>query len=226
MRAVRADLLTALLCATAAGSPRAAAGDQGAALPEVAGPTARMAVNLERLQQHLDRAEARTAVLSKDKKVPRGIAFDAAAAGDPQEHARVGYGLLVMVLALSQDAAELPLRRVRALGPGTAEVELVLIGQLPQAELSRLRIQGTMGTVAWGGLYFLPEARRTPGPLLADFARGRMGMAFGTLAPGVFGAWDDREPARAEPAAVKAMAARLFPVMVLLPDVEARLAGK
>jgi len=209
-----------------AGVPAQASGPGAGSLSEVAVVAARMPVDLERLQQHLDRAEARAVGVAQGKKVPRGIAFDTAGATDQPDHARLGHGLLVLVLALAHDPQELPLRRVRALGPGSAEAELVLIGQVPQASVARLRIQGTMGRIAWGGLYFLPEARRTPGPLLADFARGREGMAFGSISPSVLGGLHDRDPARPDPQAVRALAARMFPVAVLLPDVEARLAGR
>jgi hypothetical protein len=129
----------------------------------------------------------------------------------------------VLVMAVSRDAEELPLRRVYALGPGSEQAELLLVGALPPAVLAKLRLQGVMGSATWGGLYFLRQGRRTPGPLLADFARGRQGMAFGSLAPSVFRGLDDREPARTDPQAVRELAGREFPVAELAPDLEARL---
>jgi len=192
-------------------------------LAEVAPVVSRTPVDLERLQRHLDRAGERAARLAKGQSAPRGIAFDAAGGAGQQEHARLGHGVLVLVVAVSHDPAELPLRRVRALGPGSAERELVQVGRLPPPVLAALRLPPALGSAADGGLWFLPEARATPGPLLADFARSREGLAFGEVSPAVLAGLHDRDPARPEAAVVRVVAAREFPVAELLPDLEARL---
>lgn len=191
-----------------------------------AGPPAAVPLDLARLQQHLDGVERAVSRLPPDKAVPRALVFDAAGGADQQEHARLGNGLLVMVVAVTRDAGELPLRRVRARGPGGAEATLALVGSLPAGALARLRLPAALGSAAgWGGLYFLPGARRTPGPLLADFARNREGMEFGTIGPTVFGALRDVDGARVEPRAVREVAAREFPAAELLPGLDERLAA-
>jgi hypothetical protein len=111
--------------------------------------------------------------------IPRVAFFDIAYPSDSAEaHALEGYALLV-VTALTQDSAELPLARLYV----RSSVERTL--PLLRGASSRLAardsaIAATFGFFRFDGIYMLPLAyRASPGELLADFVQGRQGFRLG-----------------------------------------------
>lgn len=111
-----------------------------------------------------------------DAPVPRVVFYDIAYPRDAREYASLdGHGVILLT-ALSQERAELPLRRVYVPSDGK-EVELRLLKVVLSEQAPGAPSAGTFGPYRADALYLLPlYLRARPGDLLADFAAGRTAL--------------------------------------------------
>ena len=127
-----------------------------------------------------DRIHDAAATYRSYAPVPRVAFFDAAYPKDSTEYVAMnGYALLV-VTALAQDSAELPLARLY-LGSVNGELDLTSLFTIRSTVAARDSVERfTFGPFRADALYLYPVASRSV-DLLADFAAHRRGFRLGQL---------------------------------------------
>jgi len=186
------------------------------------GPIEKEPAGLSKLQGRIREAETQVQEMIQSGRLadcPRLVLHDWAAASNQAEHEAISEGALIMLLAVSKDAAELPLQLAYVDRGETKPMRLVQIAHLPEAELRRLKLSGVLGSHVWAGLYWLPAMRRLEGKVRVDFAKNREDFGVGLNLPPdpkMFeGLVDKLQAFPGLPgAAVKAMAEREFPGFV------------
>ncbi len=184
------------------------------------------ATSLKKLQQRIVGAEAQVNDLIKSGRLescPRVVVFDWAAASNQAEHDAISEGGIIMLLAISKDPEEVPLKLAYVDRGKDKPVRLVKIGELSSAQVSKLRFNGVVGTHAWAGLYWMPAMRRIEGKVLVDFSKTREDFSIGLSLPPnpkMFEGLNDNltEFPGLPGIAVKAMAEREFPGFELDKD--------
>jgi hypothetical protein len=116
------------------------------------------------------------------QRMPQGaerhITFDFVFPHDPDEYRAVGKSALFLVVAVSQNAEELPLRRVYTRAGGR-DVEIPLLGRPRRLQTSAGSIaRGVFGAYRSDAFYLAPVGPlMTENVVLCDFARNRTGFA-------------------------------------------------
>jgi hypothetical protein len=178
-------------------------------------PVSQGAVTPADMTKRLELAAAR-ALTSSLTGVARGAAIDFAWPSDAEEYRALAKHVLVLVSVVTQDAAELPLRRVYVSANGH-ETELVRLsswrGKVAKESVTFL----ALGPHREDGFYLAPAgAMMADGFLQADFATRRNNFNLYKLpgtAPDPIKADSDPMPAPGatpEPAALKAMLHREY----------------
>jgi hypothetical protein len=113
--------------------------------------------------------------------VPRLALFDVAyPASDAELAEMAGYGVL-LVTALSQDASELPPKRLYGVINGTGKT-LSLISATTSATTQSPTVSKVLGSHRWDALYLFPVYLTRDGAKIAmDFAAHRKGFVLGTF---------------------------------------------
>jgi hypothetical protein len=132
-------------------------------------PVSRGAVTPADMTQRLERSAIRIAQ-STPKGVARGASVDLAWPSDPEEYRAIAKHVLVLVSVVTQDAAELPLRRVYV-GANGRETELLrLSSQLSAVKKGSITF-AMLGPYREDGFYLAPVgAMVADGFLQADCA--------------------------------------------------------
>ena len=142
--------------------------------------------SLKKLQQRIVGAEAQVNDLIKAgrlESVPRVVVFDWAAASSQAEHEAISEGGLIMLLAISKDPEELPLKLAYVHRGKDKPVRLVKVAELGPAQVSKLKFSGVVGMHGWAGLYWMPAIRRIEGRVLVDFSKNREDFSIGFSLP-------------------------------------------
>ena len=185
-------------------------------------PVSQGAVSPADMTKRLEQAAART-LASSPTGADRGAAFDFTWPADADEYRALAKHVLVLVSVVTQNAAELPLRRVYV-SAGGHETELVrLTSQLSAVRPGSMTFR-VLGPHREDGFYLAPAgAMLADGFLQADFATARNNFNLYKLPgtpPDPIKADSDPMPAPGatpEPAAVKAMLHREYKGFELPP---------
>jgi hypothetical protein len=147
----------------------------------------------------------------------RGSSVDFAWASAPQEYRALAKHVLVLVSVVTQDAAELPLRRVYVVDPGGKETALTKLSSQLSAVRKGSVTASVLGPYREDGFYLAPAGpMMADGYLQADFAVRRNGFNLYKLPgtpPDFIKADGDPIPspdAKPETSAVKAMLQREY----------------
>lgn len=178
-------------------------------------PVSQGSVTPEAIGKRLEDTAERTRKASPNGGA-RGAIVDFAWAQDADEYRALGKYVVVLISAVSQDAAELPLKRVYVQAKGR-EVELLRIGSERREVPQDSPVHAMLGPFREDSFYLAPAGvMMREGILLVDFAVRRSGFRLYELpgAPPDF-VTRDRNPmpaanARPEPAALKAIIAREY----------------
>ncbi len=151
------------------------------------------------------RIEAAAERYASRTPVARIVLYDIGYPRDAREYAELDGHAVVLLTALSQERAELPIRRVYV-AAGGREVELLLLKLvLSEEKTADGPAARAFGRYRADALYLLPVYLRTrAGELLADFDRNRTGVrvaAFGTPLPSTLSGLGIRPPTGAGPSA-------------------------
>lgn len=147
--------------------------------------------------------------------------FDIAYPADPEELAALRGHAVMLVSALSQQAAELPPRRVYGAFEGR-RIELTLLTSALNRAPQSPAVAKVLGAARWDALYLVPVYLVRDGATIEmDFAKNREGFVLGKFATADRAqlgfpdyAFAALPTARPEPPAVNALAAREFPGFV------------
>ncbi|MFZ1612601.1 MAG: hypothetical protein WAT51_00410 [Holophaga sp.] len=177
------------------------------------------ATGLKKLQQRIVDAETQVNELIKSGRLescPRVVVYDWATASNQAEHDAISEGALILLLAISKDPTELPVKLAYVNRGKEKPIRLIKIGELSSAMVKRLKLTGIVGTNAWAGLYWLPAIRRIEGKVLVDFSKNREDFSIGLSLPPdqkMFEGLNDHitEFPGLPNSAVKAMSEREFP---------------
>lgn len=133
----------------------------------------------ERMNQRIEEAALR---YQSSAPVPRVVLYDIAYPHDEREFAALDGHAVMLTTALSQERAELPLKRVYV-SAGGKEIELKAVRQVlsEQADPASATAK-TFGAFRADTLYLLPvQLRMRPGDLMVDFGGNRTGFKMATL---------------------------------------------
>ena len=178
-------------------------------------PVSQGAVTPADMTKRLEQSAIRTAQ-SAPKGAARGASVDFAWPSDPEEYGAVTKHVLVLVSVVTQDAAELPLRRVYVSANGQ-ETDLVRLSSELRAVKKGSITFAVLGPYREDGFYVAPAGRMIgDGFLQADFAIRRNNFNLYKLpatAPDFVKA--DNDPmsapdARPDPSALTAMLRREY----------------
>jgi hypothetical protein len=135
-------------------------------------PVSQGAVSPASMTERLEKSAIR-ALQSAPNGAARGSAVDFAWPSSPEEYRALGRHVLVLVSVVTQDSAELPLRRVHVDAVG-GETELIkLSSQLSDVKKGSVTFSA-LGPHREDGFYLAPAARMlADGFLRADFAVSR-----------------------------------------------------
>jgi hypothetical protein len=156
----------------------------------------------ETMRQRIEKAAVKYGAAAP---VARIILYDIGYPRDPREYAGLDGHAVVLLTALSQERAELPIRRVYVSADGR-EVELKLLKLVLSEQAAPFDAAArTFGRFRADALYLLPVYLRTrAGNLLADFDRNRTALkvaSFGTPLPGEVNGLGIKPPTGAGPLA-------------------------
>ena len=141
------------------------------------GPVSRGAVTPETIDKRLQ-GTAETAKGISATGLPRGAIVDFAWAQDPDEYRALGKYVVVFVSAVSQDAAELPLKRVYMVDAKGREVVLRKISSERREVPKDTLVHAMLGPYREDSFYLAPaRAMMNDGTLLLDFAVRRSGFS-------------------------------------------------
>lgn len=133
----------------------------------------------ERMNQRIEEAAVR---YQSEAPIPRVVLYDIAYPHDAREYAALDGHALMLTTALSQERAELPLKRVYV-SAGGKEIELKAVRQVlsEQADAGSATAK-TFGAFRADTLYLLPMyLRMSPGDLMVDFGGNRTGFKVATM---------------------------------------------
>ncbi len=178
-------------------------------------PVAQKAVTSAEMTERLEKSAARTAK-SAPQGAARGASVDFTWPADTEEYRKLAKHVLVLVSVVTQDAAELPLRRVYVDSNGKQTALTRLSSQRSSVARESLTFS-VLGQHREDGFYLAPAgAMMAEGYLQADFAVRRIGFNLYRL-PGIPPDFirDDSDPmpakdARPETPALKAMLQREY----------------
>jgi len=152
--------------------------------------------------------------------VPRGAFYDLAWPKDTAEYRRMaGFGL-ILITAVDQQAAELPIARAYVETANGRDSTLTLLGsiasEIPAADTSARTV---FGRYRFDALYLVPLAPGWRGSVvIIDFTQGRTGFRVGRIAettPAEVAGATTRLAARPEAAAVAVMIRREYPDFIV-----------
>jgi hypothetical protein len=124
-----------------------------------------------------DRLRAAATEYRRYAPVPRISLFDLAFPSSPTEYRAVGGYAVLLITAMSQDSAELPLARVYVNDGTHVEALLVLSSVLSVTDSSLGEVRHTLGRYRFDALYSIPvQSIVRPGQLVIDYARHRSGF--------------------------------------------------
>lgn len=183
----------------------------------VESPAVEKAVTPDTIGRRLDAAAERGRRTAPNGAV-RGAVVDLAWPKDESEYRALGKYAVVLVSAVSQDASELPLRRVYIRTRWRREIELVKIGSERRELPKYSAAHWVLGPHREDGFYLVPAGlMMRGGVLLADFAAHRRGFKLYELpgSPPDFIQADHRARAvpgaMPDPVALRAMVEREYP---------------
>ena len=136
---------------------------------------------LSTLQNMITKGEASTRI-SAMKIAPhdptkfvadRTVLSDLCMGADQDEHDQIAEGIIICLLAVSQEVAEIPLNRAYIELKNGKTIDLPLLATMPADAIKTLKTDGTIGRNIWAGLYWAPKARTIEGALFVDFATKR-----------------------------------------------------
>ena len=179
-------------------------------------PVSQDPVTSAEMTERLEKSAIQTAK-SAPQGAARGSSVDFTWPADAEEYRNLAKHVLVLVSVVTQDAAELPLRRVYVVDPGGKETELKKLS----SQLSGVRkgsvTASVLGPYREDGFYLAPAGpMMADGYLQADFAVRRNGFNLYRLPgtpPDFIKADSDPMPAKdakPEPAALKALLQREY----------------
>ena len=178
-------------------------------------PVAQHPVTSAEMTERLEKSAVRTAK-SAPKGAARGASVDFSWPADADEYRKLAKHVLVLVSVVTQDAAELPLRRVNVDSNGKQTQLTKLSSQLSGVQQGSVTFS-VLGPYREDGFYLAPAgAMMADGHLQADFAVRRIGFNLYRLPgtpPDFIKADSDPMPAkdaRPETPALKAMLQREY----------------
>ena len=179
------------------------------------GPVSRHAVTPEAIDQRLEESAEDTRKIS-EKGAARTALIDFAWPHDRQEYLALGKYVVVLINAVSQEADELPLKRVYVESQGR-EITLEKIGSIRRDVPKTSPVYAMLGRYREDAFYLAPAgAMMRKGTVMVDFAVRRSGFRLYQL-PGSPPAFvkADRKPMPAantkpDPAALKAIIEREY----------------
>jgi hypothetical protein len=194
----------------------------GAARAQVSsrGPATQEAVTPQDIDQRLEKRVAEIRQMAPHG-ADRYVLFDLAFPATQAEYRAVGRQALILIVAVSKQADELPLRRVYVRAGGR-DVECRKLGsrrtELPSGSLAR----AVVGRFREDAFYLAPVgALQSENLLMCDFAKNRTGFVINRAAfdPPDFVRAERQADAAAKPddAAVRALVEREFPGFGILP---------
>jgi hypothetical protein len=132
------------------------------------GPTTRGAVSPADIAERLEKSANETARMAPS--AARGSAIDVTWPMTAEEYAATAKHVLVLVSVVTQDAAELPLRRVH-IRAGDKDIELLRVSHELVGVAKRSKTYSVLGPYREDGFYLAPaSAMMSEGYLQADFA--------------------------------------------------------
>ena len=138
-------------------------------------PVAQNPVTVAEMTERLEKSAVRTAK-SAPQGAARGASVDFTWPADTEEYRKVAKHVLVLVSVVTQDAAELPLRRVYADVNGHQTQLTKLSSQLSGVQKGSVTFS-VLGPYREDGFYLAPAgAMMADGHLQADFAVRRIGF--------------------------------------------------
>jgi hypothetical protein len=147
----------------------------------------------------------------------RAAVRDVALAGSQREFDEIMKGALVMVVAISRDAGELP-PQISIDGP-SGNVPLFPVAVLPPALTRQLQVDGRFGNNLWAGVFFAPLIKRIKGTPIADFGPKQRSFVLERNFPPI-DAWTDSgaKDVSVSPDAVEEMCRREYPDFTIDPE--------
>jgi hypothetical protein len=190
------------------------------------GPVSQYAVTPEKIDQRLEASAEDTRKISA-KGAARTALIDFAWPQDREEYLALGKYVVVLINAVSQEADELPLKRVYIESNGR-EITLERIGSIRHDVPKTSPVYAMLGRYREDAFYLAPAgAMMRKGTVMVDFAVRRSGFRLYDL-PGAPPAFvkADRKPmpaadAKPDPAALKAIIEREYTGFTLPPIVKA-----
>ena len=178
-------------------------------------PVAQHPVTSAEMTERLEKSAVRTAK-SAPQGAARGASVDFSWPADAEEYRKLAKHVLVLVSVVTQDAAELPLRRVYVDSNGK-QTQLTRLSSQRSSVAQGSTTFSVLGPYREDGFYLAPAgAMMADGHLQADFAKRRIGFNLYRL-PGTPPDFirDDSDPmpardARPETPALKAMLQREY----------------
>jgi len=138
-------------------------------------PVSQNPVSLEDMTERLEKSAIKTAQVAP-KGAARGSSVDFCWASSPEEYRALAKHVLVLVSVATQDAAELPLRRVYVNVDGR-ETELVRLSSQLSGVRKGSKTYSVLGPYREDGFYLAPAGvMMADGYLQADFAVRRNGF--------------------------------------------------
>jgi hypothetical protein len=138
-------------------------------------PVAQNPVTSAEMTERLEKSAVRTAK-SAPKGAARGASVDFSWPADAEEYRKLAKHVLVLVSVVTQDAAELPLRRVYVDSNGK-QTQLTRLSSQRSSVARESLIFSVLGPYREDGFYLAPAgAMMADGHLQADFAVRRIGF--------------------------------------------------
>lgn len=138
-------------------------------------PVSQNPVTAAEMTERLEKSAVKTAK-SAPKGAARGASVDFTWPADPDEYRKLAKHVLVLVSVVTQDAAELPLRRLYATVDGR-QIELTRLSSQLSAVRTGSMTFSVLGPHREDGFYLAPAgAMMADGQLQADFAVRRIGF--------------------------------------------------
>lgn len=138
-------------------------------------PVAQNPVTSAEMTERLEKSAVRTAK-SAPKGAARGASVDFSWPADAEEYRKLAKHVLVLVSVVTQDAAELPLRRVYVDSNGK-QTQLTRLSSQRSSVARESLISSVLGPYREDGFYLAPAgAMMADGHLQADFAVRRIGF--------------------------------------------------
>ena len=192
------------------------------------GPVSRSAVTPDKIDQRLEASAEDTRKISA-KGAARTALIDFAWPQDKAEYLALGKYVVVLINAVSQEADELPLKRVYVESQGR-EITLEKIGSIRREVPKASPVYAMLGRYREDAFYLAPAGTMMrKGTVMVDFAVRRSGFRLYEL-PGTPPAFvkADRKPmpgadAKPDPAALKAILEREYTGFTLPPMVKAEV---